>query len=551
MTYAPPPLPDIKMPNIARAGKAAWNELALRVREKATTVRPGDHLRERLALLAHPLHRPDIRHRGDARALSWLWANEGRFLDRSPPTPAMLKHIADFMPPRRFSLIILCDWLRLYFNHYSQLPADASEAERSACAALRQQLRRILDAFSYHRKLPPFITRLRSHAEQLLSDEAHHTPHDIAQQIPCDFDDAFRHTGLDHICPRGSPFHQLALGHHYLDQISTLPDPDGAQKGDAGERDLLREIHEHREWSYGARQLGHEAIEGLIRRTLALGIPIPRSWRDAILDIAGDPRLPRAAASREQWWKLIDPGCTNVFSGWLSDRDLRLFLDIIERASKDSGDEDLQDMFPRRKRFMLKLLDIGLIASARVFISSEAQEWLESREDLSVHDVRQATLDYTRHTSAIHLAIAGQQEPIHYIEGTHNFSLWLYRALPPDSPIADYSCDNLSGDAVRNMHGLPDDSWARKKDTYHIMRDLWPAEANPKAPPEALPEADEAARNANPQDGTYTWRHPHAGEDWEFPLLAQMFLMGAHIPWDKFFKPADLSRIHARMHDTS
>ncbi len=86
-------------------------------------------------------------------------------------------------------------------------------------------------------------------------------------------------------------------------------------------------------------------------------------------------------------------------------------------------------MFPARRRFLEGLEQAGLVTESRLFLSGSAQSYIHRtipRKDLP-HFNSLSNSD----KSVIYLNLG----KCHLIEGTHNYSLWLYGQLPQKNPI--------------------------------------------------------------------------------------------------------------------
>lgn len=103
---------------------------------------------------------------------------------------------------------------------------------------------------------------------------------------------------------------------------------------------LLEEVSKQviAEGRYDADDLvGHVALRILIDRAPSKNVH--DSWRDAVIAIAGDPRVPRSHARYIKWWSQLTSQQIKKVQGWLSKLDLKLFLEALEESSLLDNDE--------------------------------------------------------------------------------------------------------------------------------------------------------------------------------------------------------------------
>ena len=190
--------------------------------------------------------------------------------------------------------------------------------------------------------------------------------------------------------------------------------------------------------------LGHAILEILIDRSDASYIS--PAWQRVVLEIAGDPRVPKSSSRYLQWWSLLGNERIAKVRGWLSSFDLKLFLETLEQSAKETKNADMERMFGDRKVFMEGLLKQGLVTNSRLFLSRAAESFLKSaykKEELPEY----ARVD-SRDTSMIYLNLAGQ---IHMIEGSHSFQIKFMDKLPDKLYVANYSRTRFSDTELRTM----------------------------------------------------------------------------------------------------
>ncbi|MEA1967625.1 MAG: EH signature domain-containing protein [Thermodesulfobacteriota bacterium] len=205
--------------------------------------------------------------------------------------------------------------------------------------------------------------------------------------------------------------------------------------------DLLREVQKPSVYNRRFDEhllLGHKVLEILISR--AANTKVDDSWRDVVLAIAGDPRVPRSNLKYQKWWSQIDKKLRTVVNGWLSKLDLRLFLEALENFSNLPGKYDLQSMFPSRKKFLEGLEDKKLVTKTRLYLARGAERYLCSqykKEHLPSYSIVKTT-----DKSLIYVQLGSGNA--HLIEGSHSCRLWIYRHLHDSAVVFDYSKTNVS-----------------------------------------------------------------------------------------------------------
>lgn len=181
----------------------------------------------------------------------------------------------------------------------------------------------------------------------------------------------------------------------------------------------------------GKSLLGHQALNILIENAPSGGVS--DVWRNVVLAIGGDPRVPPSHPNYQKWWSQIKPQHKTKVEGWLSKLDLKLFLEALGDFSDQPGNEDLKRMYPARKHFMEGLLNKQLVTRTRLFLSCSAERYLkriykpEHLPNYSLVDDGDASL--------IHIQLGSA----HIVEGSHNCRLWIYERLDPSAVVFDYS----------------------------------------------------------------------------------------------------------------
>ncbi|WP_019603597.1 EH signature domain-containing protein [Teredinibacter turnerae] len=240
-----------------------------------------------------------------------------------------------------------------------------------------------------------------------------------------DFDGAITMLGIASI--GDSRFLTLCRYQYYLDTLKTIPV--------GSEHELLAEIVKRDVVNApfdGEKLLGHAVLQMLIDRSE--GGSLGHAWQSAILNIAGDPRVPKSSPNYQQWWAILGEKRIALMRGWLSRFDLSLFLKVLEQSAKDDGNTDMERMFGPRKIFMEGLLDQKVVLESRLFLTVSAESYL-------IQNYKKNELpSYARvkggQASVIYLQL---ENGLHLIEGTHSFSIRVMNKLPTSSKLNDYS----------------------------------------------------------------------------------------------------------------
>ncbi|SDJ58204.1 EH_Signature domain-containing protein [Ferrimonas sediminum] len=183
--------------------------------------------------------------------------------------------------------------------------------------------------------------------------------------------------------------------------------------------------------------LGVEVMRILIDRLPATE-ELGDSWRAVINSIGGDPRLPDTSPIYRKWWKPLGRELIEKARGWYSRMDLKIFLRVIEEHGKASYDEDMQRMFPARKRFLEGLFDNGFVKGSRLYLSRGAARYV--RRHIHKDDLPKFDTVRDQDKSIIYLDLGD----IHLVEGSHNCKLWLHQNLAPNTILRTYSTSQPS-----------------------------------------------------------------------------------------------------------
>ena len=353
------------------------------------------------------LHRPI-----DIRALSYLLGSQG---DEAQPirlTPQLVNHLTG--PRPQLSTLTLLNLISAWFRRYDRF--NNPQGLRALGRLLQSQLEQrqntgrtdSLSLYAKHRALLFSVNAASKLAERADASR--------------DFEETIKQYGL--ATQADSRLVTLARAYYYLARLEALP---------VGADDpLLEKVTqpEIRDAPLGGELIGHAVLHSLISRADASSVS--DAWRNTILSIAGDPRVPHSHQNYVNWWARLERELIDKVRGWLAGFDLKLFLSALEQYGEDRNHEYLQRMYPARKRFLEGLLNQGRVNNTRLFISPDMEQYLAAAFD------EKELPDYAivrGSRSMIYLNVAGVQ----ILEGSHNRAIYGVPRLPQASRILDFS----------------------------------------------------------------------------------------------------------------
>lgn len=349
----------------------------------------------------------------DIRALSYLLGSQGDKARQIQLTPQLVSRLT--VPGAQLSTLTLMNLISAWFRHDR---FKNSQGLRALGRLLQSQLEQrqntrrtvMLSLYIEHRALlfaVDAVSRLVKRA------------HDSGN-----FETIIEQYGLK--AQADSRLVTLARACYYVARLKALPV--------GADRPLLNKVTqpEIRDAPLDAEGelIGHAVLRSLISRADANSVS--DAWRNTILSIGGDPRVPQSHPKYQKWWLRLDLALINRVRGWLAGFDLKLFLSALEQYGEDSNDEELQRMYPARKRFLEGLLEQGIVNNTRLFISRRMRKYLRrafEEEELPAY----AIVNDSR--SMIYLDVAG----VHILEGSHNRAIYGVPRLPQASEILDFS----------------------------------------------------------------------------------------------------------------
>ena len=347
----------------------------------------------------------------DIRVIIHLWSTDTAFFKKYPITKRHLKQLSKIKkhltPSQIYSLI------RIYFYQF-----DHIDDLKYFCSYIREHLnylcskRRLSKNMTFYceQKDILFEYGLKSFWENLYPSETTLKQYFQKFHIPWD------HT---------SQFSIASKQHLYIEPVHHIK---------VGEQTAVFELlisHDIKHMPFKDRRSVGQTV-AMLMMDKAQNKSMPDNWRQLIIKLLGDPRIPKSSDQYQKGWAGIPIMYEQQMRKWLSQMDLIVFLEILEEVGKQTGNDMIRRMFPSRKSFLESIYKTGMIVNTRLFLSNDAVEFIEKRYD----DEERPLFAQINHKnkSLIHIQI-GQ---VHLIEGTHNYSARVLDRLPSEHPIIDH-----------------------------------------------------------------------------------------------------------------
>lgn len=238
-----------------------------------------------------------------------------------------------------------------------------------------------------------------------------------------EFDQQVKHWGLAHYS--SGDFIKRAKSIYFVEQLQSIP---------ANEpHEILEEISKDNVANsrYDSNELiGHAALRILIDRAPVQNVH--ESWQNAVISIAGDPRIPKSHTRFIKWWSQLSQLQSKKVQGWLSKLDLKLFLEALEDYSKSHWNDDMMRMFPARKHFLEGMQETGTILHTKLYLSKKADKYIRN------HYRKEHVPDYSIIEDGDISVIYAELPSGHMIEGSHNCKIWFYKSLHDSAPMLHY-----------------------------------------------------------------------------------------------------------------
>ena len=392
------PEADVRWEQLATAARGLRGEaMAAGLSTQVDALRPLLQAGETDAVVAL------ISSSGYARALSWLWTEvDGSCRDTI--STALVEALRASHP--RPSALLVEQLSRVFFMRFDEL--DDLPAAQGGPDILNHLGSLLAEGASRG-----LATLTDGDPVALTHRDA---PRTVARQIRREsIDPELALVGLGLSPYEGGRYMELVRQHLFLEELHAMP------IGAATE--VLAEVTRPETYSkphVRGRMLGHAALEILIDRSEH---QYPGDdWRDAVLEVAGDPRL-TYLESHTTWWNPLGQEREDRVGSWLARADLKIFLDALAKFSNEGGTEGMERMLPPRRRMLEGLLDLGIVRRSRLYLGDDVRrfawrEQLSASAHLSGSQFSQRALLYL------------DCGDFHIIEGSHNTQLWTYLDLP-------------------------------------------------------------------------------------------------------------------------
>jgi len=355
--------------------------------------------------LKHILTQPS-----DIRILIFIWSTNMVFMSKCPISKKNLKHVLRIKP--RLSPSQIYSLIRLYFLQYDQI-ADLT----FFCKYINDQLGNIC----LNKRLSKDM-QIYCDQKDILFDPAlksfwalFEKPETSLKEVCKNFHIPWDHTAR---------FIISARYHLYVSPIEKL------RLGDSDSIFSKISRPEIKNMPYD-NQFSLSQTISMCMMDKASNKNMPDNWRQFIISLLGDPRMPKSSALYQKGWAGLPSDYEHQMQKWLSQMDMLVFLELLKEIGNQSGNEMIQRMFPARKSFLESLYQTGMITRTRLFLSNDAVEYIEKQynaEDRPMY----AQISH-KNKSIIYMQVGR----VHLIEGTHNYSVRLLDRLPESSGITD------------------------------------------------------------------------------------------------------------------
>jgi len=346
----------------------------------------------------------------DVRVLIHLWSTHIDFFKAYPVSKRHLKlmiRIKDKLSPSQiFSLI------RLYFMVYDQI-----DDLKYFCTCIQSQLEKIcpnkrlsqnMHIYCKHKSIL-FDSSLKAFWASYNQDENSLQAYCQTYHIPWD---------------NKARFVISAKHHLYISPIENLRPGETSDSFERLCHDEIKNMPYDSQYSIG-QTIAIHMMDQLENKSL------PDSWRHFVMNLLGDPRMPKTSDLYQNGWAGMPSRYANQMEKWLSQMDMLVFLEILKEIGKQTGNEMIRRMFPSRKSFLESLYKTGMVTQTRLFLSSDAISFIEKQYEPQDRPMF-AQLSH-KNKSIIYMQVGR----VHLIEGTHNYSARLLDWLPTKHPITN------------------------------------------------------------------------------------------------------------------
>lgn len=414
-----------------------WRELVQKTRQLEQCAGKGDMFQKITSQLLQMARSMNFRGLSGllekpvtARALTQLWLDNEDFRRRLL-NQTLLDSLVSKQQPR-LGLIPLHNLITLYFREFDRLDGIKPGLREAVEGVIRSQLEARSESIR-RQDYRDLLTVLHGDAPWLLSVDGPGRLVDWVHAENRELADAFEVLelrGLD-----TGRYADICRAHYYLEILRNISVGQYHEVFD----ELLQPAVSKAPFQ-GEKRVGHAALEILIDR---IEEDPGEAWQNFIMDLAGDPRIASSASNYREWWKPLGEERIQKVRSWLAREDLRLFLKALEQYARESGKEDMQRMYPARKRFLEGLDKLKLVRRTRLMLGSSAERAVKR------------ILGSDLKTSYVKLTDMSDKAVIYIdcgdfclLEGSHSFKLWIYLA-PPSEKVYGYSINTLSSTTLK------------------------------------------------------------------------------------------------------
>ncbi len=269
--------------------------------------------------------------------------------------------------------------------------------------------------------------------EKLLTPNGAKWVAELAITKQTDFDQIIHDLELDQF--QSGQFMESAQRIYYVEQLKNIPVNQP--------HELLIEVQKPDVFKAKfdeSELLGHQVLKIIIEK--APSENIHESWLNVIMAIAGDPRISKSHQRYITWWSHIPQHLISKVRGWLSNLDLKLFLEALEDFSKASNDPEMMRMYPARKRFLEGLYDNKVILNTRLYMSRKMAQYL--RKTYKAKHLPDFSLVTDDNRSIIYVDIGNA----HLVEGSHSCYLRIYKSLDASATVFNYAKSKQTYDGL-------------------------------------------------------------------------------------------------------
>jgi len=372
------------------------------------SVGDNDRFKQRQQEILNDLGKTDdliheINNSLDIRAVISLWREVDVFIEKFPVSQTVLTRFHQVRT--QLGLLALHGLIKLFIKRFNK------------CGDIHALAKFIRNEITGRTLYSDDLKRLQKQADAVLSSKGPEKIVAFTMKNDRKLNDVIRMVGIP--ADQSGRYIDVCRQYYYIESLKRLePGTDSNIFNELVQDAVVR-------MPYNDKWLGHEVLSIMIQKGIDSGNDFPENWRNIILNIADDPR-DKGQGFRE-WWSLLPQRHIEAMQGWMAGLDLDLFLKALQNFAVSSGDVALKRMFKGRAQFLRGLYAHKLIKKSKLFIGIAPERYLKAQydEDQMPKFSRLNDPDL----SVIYLKVGN----IHMVEGSHNFSLRLYKQLPDET----------------------------------------------------------------------------------------------------------------------